>query len=382
MDFPSLGPSPRRPGRRRAIALGVAAVLAGALVTTLASTSWLATFGGRLEGARLERARRSPNFRDGVFVNSVPTAMMEPGSTWEMLQHQLFGKEQRVPAVPPPLVARTAADYATPPGSGLRVTWIGHATALVELDGARVLTDPVFSDRCSPSTLVGPKRFQAPPIALDALPPIDLVVVSHDHFDHLDMATVKALAARGSRFAVPLGVGAHLEAWGVPAGQVAELDWEESATVGPLTVTATPARHYSGRNPLRRDGTLWSSWVVAGPAHRFFFSGDSGYFDGFARIGEKHGPFDLTLVKIGACDRTWQQIHMSPAEAVRVHQDVRGKVLVPVHWGTFNLAFHAWNAPADEVAEAASRAGVTLVVPRLGALVEPASPPPLDPWWR
>jgi len=357
-------------------------LLAALLVAGLASTSWLAAFGGKLEGARLERARRSPSFRDGAFMNSLPTDMLEPGTFWEMVRHQLFGDEQREPPSPLPVVPRTAADYAAPPASGLRVTWIGHASALVELDGARVLTDPVWSDRCSPSTLVGPRRFQPAPIALDGLPPVDLVVISHDHYDHLDMATVKALAARGTRFAVPLGVGAHLEAWGVPAAQLVELDWNESATVGALTVTATPARHYSGRNPLRRDATLWASWVVAGPVHRFFFSGDSGYFGGFAAIGAAHGPFDLTLVKIGACDRTWQQIHMSPEEAVRVHQDVRGLVLVPVHWGTFNLAFHAWNAPAEEVVEAAARAGVTVVVPRIGELVEPSSPPALERWWR
>jgi L-ascorbate metabolism protein UlaG (beta-lactamase superfamily) len=211
---------------------------------------------------------------------------------------------------------------------------------------------------------------------------VDVVVISHDHFDHLDMATIRTLASRGTRFAVPRGVGAHLDAWGVPSRQVDELDWGESATVAGLTLTATPARHYSGRNPLRANRTLWASWAVRGPAHRVFFSGDTGYFDGFARIGERHGPFDLTLLKIGACDPTWQEIHMSPEEAVQVHQDVRGRLLLPVHWGTFNLAFHAWNQPAEAVRTAAAAHGVALVIPRPGEWVDLAGPPSLEAWWR
>ena len=358
------------------------AILLGAFAMAATSTRWFAAFGGKLQGARLERARHSPQFDGTKFVNPVPTKLLVPGTTWEMIRHQLFGGEERVPRRPPPVATRTTADYATPPVSGLRATWIGHASALVEIDGHRLLTDPVWSERASPSTLVGPRRFHPPPLPIEALPPIDAVIISHDHFDHLDMATVQALAARGSRFAVPLGVGAHLEAWSIPVAQITELDWGEAVRVAELELVATPARHYSGRNPLRRDGMLWSSWVVKGPRHRIFFSGDSGYFDGFKAVGAAHGPFDLTLIKIGACDRTWQEIHMSPEEAVRVHLDLGGKFLLPVHWGTFNLAFHAWNAPAEEVVAAAAVRRVAIAVPRPGEWVEPSVPPPLEPWWR
>ena len=237
-------------------------------------------------------------------------------------------------------------------------------------------------------TWLGPKRFHAPPVPLEALPAIDAVVISHDHFDHLDMATVKALAARGAHFAVPLGVGAHLEAWGILPAQISELDWNESVDVAGLRLTATPARHYSGRNPLRKDNTLWASWVVQGPRHNFFFSGDTGYFDGFKTIGESYGPFDLALIKIGACDVTWPDIHITPEEAVQVFLDVRGKLLLPVHWGTFNLAFHAWNDPAERVLAAAQTAGAHLVVPRPGEFVTPSltensgPPPAVDAWLR
>lgn len=372
-------------GRR--ILIGSLVLLAVALVLALASTSWLATFGAKPAGVRLDRMGKSPHFADGKFQNMVPTNKLVPGTFWSMVRHQLFGDEQRVPDRVIPVVTRGAADYAAPPASGLRATWIGHATTLVEIDGRRVLTDPIWSDRCSPSRRFGPKRFHPPPIALEALPPIDAVVISHDHYDHLDMATVKALAARGARFAVPLGIGAHLEAWGVPAAQVSELDWYESVSVGDLRLTATPARHYSGRNPLRSDVTLWASWVVKGPHHAFFFSGDSGYFDEFKQVGARLGPFDLALVKIGACDATWQEIHMSPEEAVRTAADVRSQLLLPVHWGTFNLGFHAWNEPADQVVAAAKAAGAALVVPRPGALVEPeklaaVSAGAVEAWWR
>ncbi|HZX95897.1 MAG TPA: MBL fold metallo-hydrolase [Myxococcales bacterium] len=368
--------------KRRVVLVAVGVVALGAVIMAGATSSWFASFGGILEGTRLQRALRSPRFRDGRFVNPVPTEKLEPGTFWQMVRHQLLGNEERVPKRAVPVAVRSAADYAQLPASGLRATWIGHASALIEIDGRRVLTDPIWSERCSPSTLVGPRRFHPPPLALADLPPIDAVVISHDHYDHLDMATVTALAARGAYFVVPLGVGAHLERWGIPTGRISELDWGESTRIGVLLITATPARHYSGRNPLRGDRMLWSSWVVRGPRHRFFFSGDSGYFDGFKQIAAQHGPFDLTLIKIGACDPTWQQIHMSPAEAVQAHLDLGGKVLLPVHWGTFNLAFHAWNAPPEEALAAARELGATIVLPRPGELVEPDRPQPVDPWWR
>ena len=374
--------------RGRIILVALAILLAAFMMGAVASTSWLTSFGDRPRGARLERVRKSPHFVDGKFVNAVPTNKLAPGSLFAMLRHQFFCDEERVPKRPIPIVMHDAADYATGPASGLRATWIGHASTLVEIDGRHVVTDPIWSQRCSPSTWVGPKRFHPPPVSLDALPAIDVAVISHDHYDHLDMATVQALAARGTRFAVPLGVGAHLEVWGIAPDQITELDWNETADLAGLKVTATPARHYSGRNPLRGDGTLWASWVVKGPVHNFFFSGDSGYFDGFKEIGARHGPFDLALVKIGACDVTWPDIHMTPEEAVQVTGDVGGKLLMPVHWGTFNLAFHAWNDPADRVFAAAQVAGTALVVPRPGELIEPdriaASPRPATPdfWWR
>ena len=370
-----------RVSRRRILLVLLVLVAAGVLIL-LRSTEWLASLGGRVSGARLARVRRSPQFADGKFRNREQSRMLT-GSYREMLRRQFFGKEQREPAGMIPVIARTASDYATKPASGLRATWIGWASVLVEIDGRVVLTDPIWSERCSPSTLVGPKRFHPPPIALAELPPVDAVVISHDHYDHLDMATVRALGSRGTQFVVPLGIGAHLERWGIATSQIHELDWNESAELNGLTITATPARHYSGRNPRHKDETLWASWVVKGPRHRFFFSGDSGYSGRFKEIGAQHGPFDLTLIKIGASDPSWADIHMTPEDAVRTHGDVRGRVMIPVHWATFNLAFHAWREPADRARAAAGRAGVTLVIPRPGAFVEPEGVLPApDVWWN
>src|SRR6185436_5192667 len=346
--------SRRRWGR---VALLLVLTVAAVAVVLLRSTEWLVSFGGRLSGDRLARARRSPQFAGGKFRNP-QRSRIATGSMREMLRRQFFGHEQREPLAPVPVVHRTARDYATPPASGLRATWIGWATVLVEIDGRVVLTDPIWSERCSPSTLVGPKRFHQPPIPLQELPRIDAVVISHDHYDHLDMATIRVLAGRGTPFVMPLGVGTHLERWGVASNQIHELDWNESVQLNGLSITATPARHYSGRNPRHNNETLWASWAVKGPRHRFFFSGDTGYSESFRAIGAEHGPFDLTLIKIGASDPTWSEIHMTPEEAVQTHLDLRGRMMLPVHWATFNLAFHAWREPADRAVAAAARAGV------------------------
>ncbi len=372
----------KRKRTRRRLVWILAAIAFVALLVALQSTAWLASLGGRVTGARLARSQRSPLFMNGKFRNPEPTRMAT-ASFGEMLRRQLFGGEQRAPLHPIPIVRRHAGDYATPPPSGLRATWIGWASVLVEIDGRIVMTDPVWSERCSPSTRVGPGRFHDPPIALADLPPVDLVVISHDHYDHLDMPTIRALAARGTQFAVPLGIGAHLERWGVPASQVTELDRNESADIRGLQVIATAARHYSGRNPIHANETLWTSWVVKGPRHRFFFSGDTGYTAAFRAIGDEHGPFDLTLLKIAAYDPAWSEIHMTPEQAVQTHRDVKGRVLLPVHWGTFNLGFHAWREPPDRLVAAASKANVTVVVPLPGEWIEPAvARPAQDPWWR
>jgi len=261
------------------------------------------------------------------------------------------------------------------------ITWIGHATFLVQLDGLNILTDPNWSDRASPVKFLGPKRIVPPGIRFEQLPRIHAVVISHDHYDHLDMPTVRFLGAQGTHFAVPLGIGTHLERWGIAAAQIHELDWNETFARDGLSFTATPARHYSGRNPRHQRETLWASWVVKGPGHRFFFSGDSGYSPNFRKIGAAHGPFDLALIKIGASDPSWVEIHMSPEQAVQTALDLHARVMLPVHWATFNLAFHPWRDPIDRAVAAASNAGLSLATPKPGEFFEPAIALPRETWW-
>jgi L-ascorbate metabolism protein UlaG (beta-lactamase superfamily) len=345
----------------------------------LAAALGLAAFGAPPTGERAERLLSSPQYRDGAFHNKAPTRMLRPDAAESrgMLRELLRNDPRRRPGGAVPLVAEPGAA-----ADGLHLTWYGHASVLVEIEGRRVLLDPVWSRRCSPSQRIGPRRLHPVPVALDRLPALDAVVISHDHYDHLDYPTVKALTARRSApFVVPLGVGAHLDRWGVPADRIVELDWDESVDLDGLRLTATPAQHFSGRT-LARDRTLWTSWVVAGPTRRVFYTGDSGYFDGYAGIGAAHGPFDAALVQIGAYDSRWPDIHMTPEDAVAAHVDVRGGLLVPVHWATFVLAFHPWSEPVDRIWQEAKARDVTLAVPRPGQRVDVDDPPAVDGWWQ
>jgi L-ascorbate metabolism protein UlaG (beta-lactamase superfamily) len=334
--------------------------------------------GAKAKGARAERVKASPQFSGGKFRNTVPATMITPGSMPSMLASTLRDRDRRHPHQPVPVVAPEPGATA----DGLHVTWYGHSSALIEIEGKRVLVDPVWSERCSPSAIAGPKRLHEPPVPLRELPPIDAVLISHDHYDHLDMETIQNLVdLQAAPFLVPLGVGAHLERWGVPATRLIELDWTETATVAGLEFVCTAARHFSGRG-FTRDETLWSSWVINGPTRKVFYSGDTGYFPGFAEIGRTYGPFDVTLVQIGAYGDQWPDIHMVPEDGVATHLDVRGGVMIPVHWCTFNLALHDWAEPADRVWSEAKARDVTLAVPRPGERVDVDNPPSVDGWWQ
>ncbi|MDQ3404541.1 MAG: MBL fold metallo-hydrolase [Actinomycetota bacterium] len=359
--------------RRSAIlaAIGIAAAAAWAI------RDLPAAIGGRARGEFADRIRRSPQYGDGVFHNRTVTRMMQPGSTGAALREMIAGGAQRRPLGPIPLVEPIVADP-----DGLHLTWLGHATTLVEIEGSRVLFDPVWSARVSPSQLLGPRRLHEPPIPLERLPRLDAVVISHDHYDHLDMATVRTLVrTQTAPFVVPLGVGAHLRRWRVPESRIVELDWNEETTIGDLRLVATAAQHFSGRL-FTRDRTLWASWVVAGPTRKVFYTGDSGYFDGYTEIGAAHGPFDATLIQVGAYAPGWPDIHMTPEEGVATHLDLRGGLMIPVHWATFTLAPHAWTEPADRVWAECKAQDVRLAIPRVGERVDVDAPGSVDPWWQ
>jgi L-ascorbate metabolism protein UlaG (beta-lactamase superfamily) len=335
-------------------------------------------------GAIAAAAAASPNYRDGVFANlEEPSAGSLDREQLLLIAREIVGRSSAGrPKAPIPLAS---PDIYRGEASPLAVSWLGHSTVLVEIDGYRVLTDPVWSDRCSPSDVIGPQRLHPPPVQLDALPAVDAVVISHDHYDHLDIDTTVALArTQRAPFVVPLGVGAHLRAWGIPERRIVELDWNHSATIDELTVVCLPARHFSGRL-FSRNNTLWASWGLIGPAHRAYFGGDTGYTKSFAGIGADHGPFDLTLMPIGAYNSGWPDIHMNPEEAVRAHLDVTDPgtgLLVPIHWGTFRLAPHPWAEPVERLIEAADADHVGVAVPTPGQRIDPARPGMFNSWWR
>jgi L-ascorbate metabolism protein UlaG (beta-lactamase superfamily) len=326
-------------------------------------------------------AKGSPNYRDGAFVNLEPasSASLTRQEQFLLVREVIGGSSRQHPAEPVPLItpdpSLSIADLA--------ITWYGHSSAVIEVDGYRVLADPVWSDRCSPSQTLGPQRLHPVPAPLDALPAIDAVIISHDHYDHLDVDTIKQLArTQRAKFFVPLGIGAHLRTWRIPDDRIVELDWNESAQLGELTLVCTPARHFSGRF-LTRNVTLWSSWALIGPRHRAFFGGDTGYSKSFADIGADHGPFDLTLMPVGAYHPGWPDIHMNPEDAIRAHRDVTDRgLLVPIHWATFRLAPHPWAEPVERLLTAAEPAGVRVVVPKPGQRVDPGTSSDGEPWWR
>ncbi len=332
---------------------------------------------------RRERILNSPRFNGRVFVNTAPVSSgLKAGVERPTIRDFLCGGERRVPGGPLPLVDPRAT-WERAPDSGLRVTWLGHSTLLIEIDGIRVLTDPVWGQRASPMAFAGPKRFHPPAVPLAALPPIDAVIVSHDHYDHLDRPTIRMLARGSVPFVTSLGVGTLLERWGVQSERVTELDWWETAELpGGVVVTAAPAQHFSGRGIKDRNATLWSSFHLRGPNHSFFYGADSGLTQEFTEIAQRLGPFDLSALEIGAYHPSWGDIHMGPVNALTAHGMLGSGAFLPIHWGTFNLAVHPWDEPAETVLRLATAAGTPIVMPRIGEPVEPSHEPAIDPWWR
>ncbi len=364
--------------------------LAAVALTSLAGAAAYAAvaprLGGRPTGPRRERIEASPNWRGGKFRNPVPTSMRgtDGGTSLRAMAEFFLPGSERVPSspVPPetvdPAILGRAGDVA------LRVHWLGHSSALLEIDGLLLITDPVFGRRVGPVPgVAGPRRFFDPlPITVAALPALDAVLISHDHYDHLEYAAIRALKDRVGAFFAPLGVGAHLERWGVEPERIVELDWWEQATLGPLTMTLAPTRHFSGRSALDGFETLWGAWAIHGPHHRVYFGGDSGYWEGFAEIGERLGPFDLTMLECGAYNEGWAFIHMMPEQTAAAHRDLRGALLMPIHWAKFNLSLHPWTEPVERLLAAAQDPAIHVATPRVGQGFVVGEAVPQEAWWR
>ncbi|WP_181902137.1 MBL fold metallo-hydrolase [Thalassotalea euphylliae] len=303
------------------------------------------------------------------------------GVFWEIIKSYVTTK--RAAPVPPstlPIKPLTFEEIrAVRDNSAVK---LGHSSVLMKVNEQVILLDPVFSERVSPVQWAGPKRFHQPPIKLADIEQVDVVVISHDHYDHLDKGAIKQLKEKVGQFVVPLRVGDYLREWGVAAEKITELEWWQKTQVNGVEYIATPTQHFSGRGLMDRDLTLWASWVIRTSDINVYFSGDSGYFSGFAEIGEKYGPFDLTFVETGAYNKLWSEIHMLPEESLQAHIDLKGKVMMPIHNATFDLALHDWDEPLERVTQLSESNQVTIATPIFGEFFDLANPQANNRWWR
>ncbi|NIF46260.1 MBL fold metallo-hydrolase [Enterobacter sp. Ap-1006] len=354
-------------------------VLTTFILAGIVSCAGYDAFGAKPSNSRLAQIEHSPQWHDGQFVNPQPQWQNGLGAWRDFL----FGDSVKgaVPEEPVPTVKPNPALLSSPSQSGLRVTWFGHSSLLVQLADKNILIDPLWGKRFSPISFAGPAPWYPPGIELKDLPPVDAVLISHDHYDHLDYATVMALKSGATRFIVPPGVGAHLESWGIAENRIIELDWWQSVALGEVTITATPARHKSGRFFGQANKTLWAGYALSSTKNRVWYSGDTGFHNDLATIGERLGPFDLTLIDAGQYDANWPDTHLGPELAVLAHRLVRGKKMMPVHWGLIQEARHPWTEPAERVIAAARCQKVSVLIPRPGESIEPSLTAATERWW-
>ncbi|WP_051283905.1 MBL fold metallo-hydrolase [Desulforegula conservatrix] len=321
----------------------------------------------------------SPSHESGETDQNTPQR-----SKFSALMDYFVGGAKRIPDTSPGPFSTDLNALNKKQGDGLQITWLGHSTVLMTIEGKRFLTDPVWSRRCSPVSFMGPKRFFEAPIRLKDLPKLDAILISHDHYDHLDKETILFIANNtDTPFYMPYGVGKHFRDWGVPEKRINEYRWWDEIKLGNThTLALTPARHFSGRTLFDRNSTLWASWVIMGKEKKVYFGGDSGMFPGFSAIGEKYGPFDITMLEIGAFDKAWSDIHLGPLNAIKAHKMLNGKTMMPIHWGTFNLALHAWDEPIETLISTARSEDCELFIPTPGKIYGYHNLTAYSMWWR
>lgn len=378
------------------------ALLAAAL---LGAAAWAfvqfhPVFGGRPDARSLARMQASKAWRDGAFYNLEATAVLtssEAPSVFTWALKMLRPPPGKVPAAPLPSVPLDAAQFAAAADGTL--VWLGHSTVLMRLAGKTIATDPVFYNASPVPFTVSPFPLQHRPRTAD-MPPLDAVLISHDHYDHLDWRAIRELAPRVGHFFVPLGVRAHLLRWGVAEEKITELDWEESAQLGDVAITFVPARHFSGRRPRTEANTfsggqrprvspaldnpsptLWGGYVLHAQGKRIYFSADSGYGTHYKEVIAKHGPFDFAMIECGAYNEKWALIHQMPEQAVQAMLDVGAARAMPIHWGKFDLAEHTWRDPIERFTRAAAAQGLPVATPRIGEVFTLAAPPQQH-WWE
>ncbi len=331
------------------------------------------------EDIKMKKIEKSSQYKDGKFVNYKNEFEMSfsLGIMWDFL----FANNDRKPDKDLPRKEIDFEQIKNAKTDELKITWVGHSSQIINIDGKIILTDPIYENT---TVFMGPSRYNGDvPLKFENLPEIDLVVISHNHYDHLNSGTIEEIHPKVKKFLVPLMVGAQLEKIGVPREKIKEMDWwDEVELFENFNVAFTPTQHFSGRGLFDRDETLWGSFVIEGPHHKIYFSGDSGYFEGFKQIGEKYGPFDDTLMECGAYNEKWQNIHRLPEESVQAHIDLQGKIMQPMHWGTFDLALHAWYDPMMRVAKVADSLGIKISTPIVGETITVDENLTTGRWWE
>jgi L-ascorbate metabolism protein UlaG (beta-lactamase superfamily) len=336
-------------------------------------------FGAPPSGEHLEKIQQSKNYQSGQFQNLIPTTMdlgFKSGS--KVMYEWLFKGKDREPSQRLP----TSFDHSAV-DTALQVTWFGHSAILLEIGGRKLLIDPMLGDAAAPVSFMTRRFDYQHPIMIDSIPAVDAVIISHDHYDHLDYQSIMALKDRVGHFYTALGVGSHLKKWGVESSKITEMDWWQSAKHDELEFIAAPARHFSGRGISDRNKTQWASWIIIGKSERVYFSGDSGYGPHFKEIGERYGPFDFAMMECGQYNERWEAIHMMPEQTVQAGLDVNTKKLMPIHWGAFNLSLHSWTDPVERALKAAERHDIEVLTPVIGnAFTLSETGANQSTWWR
>ena len=331
----------------------------------------------------LNRIQTSDQYSAGKFRNKQETQVFEWGKTWAIIKDYFYNKSDRaVPETMPAIQQLSNDAFNLDNTEDLNFARLGHSTLLIQISGKYVLTDPVFSERVSPVQWLGPKRFHPVPMDINSIKEIEAVIISHNHYDHLDEGSIKQLKDKVNHFVVPLGIGDKLLAWGIAEDKITQLDWWENIKLDDIELVSTPAQHFSGRGITDSDKTLWSSWVIRNQQHSLYFSGDTGYFPGFKDIGEKYGPFDYAFMECGAYNELWRDIHMMPEDSLQAFKDVRGKVMVPIHNGTFDLSTHAWFDPMEKITQLAAENNTRISIPQIGQIINNKQPITTSSWWR